>query len=154
VHPEKRLPWAGAVVTALAAVFFPRIQGIRDGDGSWWSLLWFVIPQDLEGVVLVPLVIVLTFALFALVGGWAWRAPGRPAKAGLWCAIVGLVSVVLFWLSAPIIFGGLAATLGVEGRRRRETEGRGTLAAAAIVIGAVAFAVGAAIWVFSEELSI
>jgi hypothetical protein len=61
---------------------------------------------------------------------------------------------VAFWVSAPIIFGGLGATLGAEGRRRSDTEGRGGLAAAAIAVGAVAFAIGAAIWVFGEELSI
>ena len=55
---------------------------------------------------------------------------------------------------APIILGGLATTLGLEGRRRSLTVGRGTLAAAAIAAGLVAFAVGASIWVFAEELDI
>ena len=154
MHHEKTLLWAAAVCTALAAVFFPRIQGIRDQDESWWRLLWFFVPQDLEGLVLVPVVIALTFGLFALIGRWAWKAPRRPARAGFVCAVLGLVSVVLFFVSAPIILGGLGATLGVEGRRRREVEGGGRLAGAAIVIGAVAFAVGAAVWVFSEELSL
>jgi hypothetical protein len=80
----KTLLWAGAAVTASAAVFFPRVEGIRDKDESWWRLAAFFVPQDLEGVVLVPVVILLTIALFALVGRWAWGDGGRnrPAKVG------------------------------------------------------------------------
>jgi hypothetical protein len=66
-------------------------------------------------------------------------------NVALVCGVLGLVGVVAFWLSAPIVLGGLAVTLGVEGRRRAD-QGRGTVALAAIVIGAVAFVVGAAIW--------
>jgi hypothetical protein len=63
--------------------------------------------------------------------------------------ILGLVGVLAFFLSTPIIFGGLAVTLGLEGRRRATTEGKGTEATAAIVVGALAFLVGAGIWVFA-----
>lgn len=154
---DKRLLWLGAALTAAAAIFFPRIQGIRAEDESWWRLLIFFVPQDTEGVILVPLVIVLTVALFALLGRWAWNDPdaqNRPAKAGLACGLLGLVGVLAFFLSAPIVLGGLAVTLGLEGRRRAGTEGRARLATAAVVVGAVAFAIGAGIWAFSEELSI
>jgi hypothetical protein len=151
------LLWAGAILTAAAAVFFPRIQGIRDQDESWWRLLWFFVPQDLEGVILIPIVVGLTLILFALVGRWAWRdtdARNRPARVGLVCSLLGLVGVLVFFLSAPIILGGLGVTLGVEGRRRASTEGRGALGVAAIVVGVIAFAVGASIWAFAEELGI
>lgn len=149
--------WIGAAITAAAAIFFPRIQGIRADDESWWRLLIFFVPQDLEGVILVPLVIALTVALFALLGRWAWNDPhaqNRPARVGLVCAVLGLVGVLAFFLSAPILLGGLAVTLGLEGRRRAAAQGRGGLATAAVVVGAVAFAVGAGIWAFAEELSI
>ena len=157
LRTTKALLWAGAAVTASAAIFFPRVQGIRDKGDSWWRLATFLVPQDREGLLLVPLVILLTIALFAFVGRWAWRDTSRrnrPAKAGFVCALLGLVGVLAFFVSAPIVLGGLGATLGAEGRRRRHTEGRGALAAAAIAVGAVAFAVGAAIWAFAEELSI
>ncbi len=153
----KKLLWAGATVTALSAIFFPRIQGIRDDDSSWWRLLTFFVAQDREGWVLIPLVILLTFALFALLGRWAWQDPGarnRPAKVGLVSGLLGFAGIVAFFLSAPIILGGLAVTLGVEGRWRAETAGRGTLALAAIGLGTVAFAIGAAMWVFAEELGL
>ena len=149
--------WVGAVVTAAAAIFFPRVQGIREDGDSWWRLATFLVPQDREGLLLVPLVILITIALFALVGRWAWADPcarNRPATVGFVCALLGFVGVLAFFLSAPIILGGLGVTLGVEGWRRRGAEGRGALAAAAIVVGAAAFAVGASIWVFAEELSI
>ena len=153
----KTLLWAGAVVTASAAVFFPRIQGIRDEGDSWWRLAWFFVPQDMEGVILVPLVVLLTIALFALVGRWAWRDTGaanRPAKVGLVVGLLGLLGVLVFFVSAPIILGGLGITLGLEGLRRRQTDGGDKLAAAAIVVSAAAFLIGAAIWAFAEELGI
>jgi len=154
---NKTLLWTGAALTAAAAIFFPRIQGIRDSDDSWWRLLVFFVPQDREGLVLVPLVILITFGLFALIGRWAWADPdarNRPAKVGFVSALLGFAGVLAFFLSAPIILGGLGVTLGVEGRRRKDTEGRGALAAGAIAVGTVALAVGAAIWAFAEELSI
>ena len=49
-----------------------------------------------EGAILVPLVILLTIALFALVGGWAWSDPGssnRPAKVGLVCGFLNGVLI-------------------------------------------------------------
>jgi hypothetical protein len=151
------LLWAGGIVTASAAIFFPRIQGIRDRDESWWRLLWFFVPQDLEGVILVPIVILLTVALFALVGRWSWRDTGarnRPAKAGLVSSLLGIAAVVVFFLSGPIILGGLGTTLGLEGRQRARAEGRAAAAAAAIAVGIIAFAIGASIWIFGEELGI
>jgi hypothetical protein len=148
----KTILWYGAAATAAAAIFFPKIEAIRNDDASLWQLAVFFAPGDREGLVLVPLVILLTIALFALVGGWAWNdraARNRPARVGLVCGILGLVGVLAFFLSAPIIFGGLALTLGFEGRRRARTEGKGAEALAAITVGALAFVVGAAIWVFA-----
>jgi hypothetical protein len=59
-----------------------------------------------------------------------------------------VVGVVAFWLSAPIVLGGLAVTLGLQGRRLAQTEGRQREAVAAVVVGACAVAVGAVIWSF------
>ena len=145
---QKTMLWAGAAVTAVAAVFFPHLEAVKNEDRPIWEF-W---PHDREGIVLVPLIIVLTIALFALLGGWAWSAnttSNRPAKVGLVCAILGLVGVLAFWLSAPIILGGLGLTLGLEGRRRAGTEGRKGQALAAIVVGAIAFVIGAGIWVLA-----
>jgi len=149
--PETRsrtILWVGAAATALAAVFFPHLEAVKNEDRPIWEF-W---PHDREGMILVPLIIVLTVALFALLGGWAWSArtgSNRPARVGLVCAILRLVGVLAFWLSAPIILGGLGLTLGLEGQRRAGTEGRGLQALAAIVVGAVAFVVGAGIWVLA-----
>jgi len=148
VRPQKTILWGGAAATALAAVFFPHLEAVKNEDRPLWEL-W---PHDREGMILVPLIILVTLALFALLGGWAWSASStsnRPAKVALVCGILGLVGVLAFFVSAPIILGGLAVTLGVEGRLRAATEGRGTQALAAIVLGAIAFVVGAGIWVFA-----
>ena len=80
--------WIGAGITAPAAIFFPTIEGIRSDDESWWRLLTFFVPQDTEGVILVPLVVALTIAVFGLLGRWAWNDPdaqNRPARVGLIC---------------------------------------------------------------------
>ena len=140
--------WRGAAVTAFAAIFFPHLEAVKNKGQSVWEF-W---PHNREGMILVPLVILLTVALFALLGGWAWSAgpaSNRPAKVGLVCAILGLVGVLAFWLSAPIIFGGLAITLGWEGRRRSREQGNGQQAHAALVMGTVASAVGAGIWILA-----
>src|SRR5438093_2944317 len=99
VRRQKKILWGAAAATALAAVFFPHLEAVKNKDQPLWEL-W---PHDREGLVLVPLIIVLTIALFALLGGWAWSGAGnRPAKVGLVCGILGLVGVLAFFLSAPI----------------------------------------------------
>lgn len=143
--------WSAATATAAASLFFPKIEGIRSHGRSPWQLLYFFVPLDLEGLILVPLLIALTFGLFWLVGQRALRATAgrnRPARAGLVCGLLGIVAVVLFWLSLPIILGGLAITLGLEGRRLASAEGRGREASAAIIAGTSAVAVGAIMWAF------
>ena len=140
--------WGGAAATAIAAVLFPHLEAVKNEGRPVWEF-W---PHDREGMILFPLVIVLTIALFGLLGGWAWSARAarnRPARVGLISAVLGLVGVLAFWLSAPIILGGLGLTLGLEGRRRAGTEGKGREALAAVVVGAVAFAAGAGIWVLA-----
>ncbi len=123
-RPPKTNLWIGAAATAVAAVLFPRLEAVKNEDVWIWEL-------DSEAQVLAPLIVVLTLALFALLGSWAWRRESRtnrPAKVALVSAVLGLAGVVAFWLSVPIILGGLAVTLGLEGRRRAATEGRGTQA--------------------------
>lgn len=49
-------------------------------------------------------------------------------------------------MSAPIILGGLGATLGYEARKRRALAGHGRMAVAALVIGGVAALIGIVVW--------
>ncbi len=143
---SKKVLWIGAAATAVAAVLFPRLQAVIHEDVAIWEL-------DSEARVLAPLIVVLTLTLFGLVGRWAWRSESRtnrPAKVALVSALLGLVGVVAFFLSVPIILGGLAVTLGLEGRRRAAEEGRERYALVGTIVGAVAFAVGAAIWLLAS----
>jgi hypothetical protein len=143
--------WLWATATAAAALFFPKIEGIRNHGRSPWQLLYFFVPLDLEGLILIPLIVAATFALFWFVGGWALRDVGgrnRPARVGLVCGLLGVVGIVAFWLSAPIILGGLAIMLGTQARRLAITEGRAGEALGAIVSGTCAVAVGAVMWSF------
>jgi hypothetical protein len=66
---------------------------------------------------------------------WARRGPGtpqanRPAKVGLACSILGLLTVVAYWSGFPIILGASGPILG--------RAGQGGLARAAYIIGIVA----------------
>ena len=56
-----------------------------------------------------------------------------------------MLGVVAFFISGPIVLGGLAATLGLEGRRR-SIEGRGRVATVSVVVGVLAFLGGTALW--------
>ena len=150
VVPRSTL-WLFATATAAAALFFPKIEGIRSHGRSAWQLFYFFVPLDVEGLILIPLIIAGAFGLFWFVGSWALRDAGRrnrPARVGMVSGILGLVGVVAFWLSAPIILGGLAIMLGLDARRLAATEGRGREAVVALVAGICAVAVGAIMWAF------
>lgn len=151
VTVSRRSLWLFSTATSAAALFFPKIEGIRNHGRPLWQLLYFFVPLDVEGLVLIPLVIAVTFGLFWFVGGWALRdahARNRPARVGLTCGILGIVGVVAFWLSVPIILGGLAIMLGRQGRRLGALEGRSGEAVAGIVTGTCAVAIGAVMWSF------
>jgi hypothetical protein len=136
---SRTLLWKGAGLTAAAAVVFPRFNAVLYDDLKFWEL-------DPEAAVLAPLVVALTLLLFSVVGTAAWRGAGnRPATAGLVCGVMALVGVLAFWLSAPIILGGLATTLGLEGLRRAALGRRGQ-AVAAVALGLAGVAAGASIW--------
>jgi hypothetical protein len=96
--------------------------------------------------VLFPIVVALPFLLAATIGLWAWRGPrNRPALVGLGLAVLAVVGVLAFFVSAPIVFGGVAATLGAEGRRRAD-EGRARMATVAVVVGILACLAGTTLW--------
>jgi hypothetical protein len=129
--------WKGAGLTAAAAILFPRLNAVMYEHEKIWQF-------DGEDRVLAPLVVVVALALFALVGSIAWRGTrNRPALVGLVFAILAILGVVAYWISAPIMLGGLAVTLGVEGRRRG---GRAWMATVAIALGGLATAAGATLW--------
>lgn len=134
--------WIGAAATALAAGLFPRLNAVLNEDVPIWQF-------DPEARVLLPIVVVFPLLLFAFLGRWAWRdstGQNRPAKVGLICGALAVVGFLAFFLSLPIAFGGLALTLGVEGRRRAPMQGHGRHALIAMLLGAIAAAGGIAVW--------
>jgi len=130
---EKAALWRGCALTAVAAVLFPRLNAVLHEGQAIYQL-------DTEAAIGIPALLVATPLLFATLGSWAWR--GSPAKPALVCAVLAIVGVVAFFVSAPIVLGGLAVTLGLEARRRAG----GNHAAAAVVIGGLAVLAGAVIW--------
>ncbi len=136
---SRTLLWKGAGLTAFAAVLFPRINAVIYDDERIWQL-------DREAAVLAPLVVLVALGVFAAVGVPAWRgAHNRPARVALVCGVLAVVGVLAYWISAPIILGGLAVTLGLEGRNRA-AEGHRGQAVAGIALGAVAVVLGAVLW--------
>jgi hypothetical protein len=136
-----RLWWAG-LLTLVAAVGFPRLNDYLSSSQNGGRL-------DREEVVFLIVIAAVTILLFGLLGRWAVRAPagsGRPATVGLVCSVLGLVGILAFFVSAPIILGGLGATLGYEARKRAAVAGHGRMAFSAMVIGGVAAVIGVVIW--------
>lgn len=151
IDPPYMSIWAWATITAAAALFFPKIEGIRNHGHSAWGLLYFFIPLDLEGLIIIPPLIAITFVLFRYLGGWALRdanGRNRPARTGLVTGALGIVGIVAFWVSAPIVLGGLAIMLGLAGRRLAAVEGRGVASSIAITLGITAATAGAIMWSF------
>lgn len=131
--------WQGALATGVLAGLAPRMNAVIYDHESIWHL-------DPEARVLFPLVVALPFLLGAIVGLWAWRGPrNRPAVVGLVLSGVSVLGVLAFLVSAPIVLGGIAATLGLEGRRRAD-EGRGRMATLAVAVGLVACLAGTGLW--------
>jgi hypothetical protein len=131
--------WQGALATGVLAGLAPRVNAVIYDHEHIWHL-------DSEARVLFPIVVALPLVLAATLGLWAWRGPrNRPAIVGLVLSIVALFGVVAFFVSAPIVLGGVAATLGIEGRRRADAGG-GRMATIAVVIGILACLGGTALW--------
>ena len=136
-----RLWWAG-LLTLAAAVGLPRLNDYIRSSENGGRL-------DREEAIFLLVVVAVTIALFGLLARWAVHAPpgsGRPAKVGLVCSILGLVGILAFFVSAPIVLGGLGATLGYEARKRAAVAGHGRMALAAMVIGVIAAGTGMGIW--------
>jgi len=137
-----RVPWRAAAATAFAAVLFGRLNAVLYDNERIYQL-------DREAAVLIPIVVVFALALFAVVSSRALRASAktnRPARAALVCGILAPLGLVTFWLSLPIILGGLALTLGSEGLKRSQAEGGRRRALAAMALGALAAAANAVLW--------
>lgn len=66
--------------------------------------------------------------------------------------MLSLVGALAFFVSLPIMLGGLATTLGIEGRKRATSEGRSGQANAATALGVLGFILGAAIWLLAGDI--
>lgn len=147
LDPNQKPLWIGAVVTTIAVGLFPRLNAVLAENVAIWHL-------DPEARILFPLILVLSILLFVIVGRRAWRDGGnnKPAKTGLVCGVLSIVGGVAFFLSLPIMLGGLATTLGIEGRNRATSEGRSRQANAATALGVLGFVMGGAIWLFAGDI--
>lgn len=131
--------WQGALGTAVLAGLAPRVNAVLYDHVPIWHL-------DPEARVLLPIVMALPLVLAGTVGRWAWHGDSvRLSRTALVLALLAVVGVLAFFLSGPIVFGGIAATLAAEHLRRTGQAGRRS-AVVALVVGLVGCAAGVAIW--------
>jgi hypothetical protein len=128
--------WRAAAITAVAAVLFPRLNAVLHQGQSIWEL-------DPEAAVLAPLVVVVSLAVFVLLGRVLWRGTAT-AAASATLGVAAVLGLVAFWISVGIVLGGLAVTLGVESLSRPGQ--RRSLAWTGILLGGFAATVNAAAW--------
>lgn len=135
--------WISAAVTILVAAALVQIgDAVQAGHVHW----------NLDKFRQMGIIAALGLAIFVTVVPWAAGAPAgskRTAATGLVCGILGLASIVVFFLSAPVLLGGAGITLGWESFRRSSRGGGRGLASAAIGAGGLAVATGSAIWLFA-----
>ena len=132
--------WKGAALTTVAAVLFPRMNAVIYDHEKIWQL-------DKEAAVLAPLVVVVSLVLFAAIGLPLHR-PGRAATGGMVVGVLAVFGLVAFWISLPIMLGGLAVTLGLSSLEQPE-QGRRGFARAGVALGAVAALAGAMVWLIN-----
>ncbi|WP_369252209.1 hypothetical protein [Geodermatophilus amargosae] len=110
----------------------PGEWGVDFGGNGGWGALALLVAFIAVGVVGVGLV----------AGRARAAAPGRTAVRALLLAVLGAVTVLVFWTGLPAVLAGGAAGLAVDTRRRL---GRFPAAAAAALAVAV-LTVAAAVW--------
>jgi exosortase/archaeosortase len=120
---------AAAAIGVMAVMFYPYNQA---DDGGPRAIL-----------VASALAIAVTAVLFGPVASRAAADPGRAARAALVVAGVAVPSVLLFFTGLPLVVGPAAAYLGREARNAAVTDGQRRHGTAAIVVGALCWAVGA-----------
>ena len=93
--------------------------------------------------------LVVSIALAAVLFGWAIPRTAQPARAGLIVGALGLLALPVYWTGLPYVLGPAAIVFGLIGRSREGGKGAATTA---LVLGALATALGVAVLV-GDQLS-
>jgi hypothetical protein len=143
--PERRTTVVAlvSVLVALAAMAVDHLVGTeRSDDEGLVDPTTFVISAALS------------LAAAALLFAWfvpreRSRGPDRAARSGLVSSVLAVVpGIAVIWLGIPFVVAGAGVALGLEGRRgSRRSE-----ATAAVAIGALALALGAAAYAAAAVL--
>jgi hypothetical protein len=118
---------------ALSAVALAGLLAHNTNDGPAWRV----------STIVGAAVLVLTALSYGLViRRVAAGTEGRPAaRAALALAILSCLSVAVFWMAIPPVFGVAAVTAAVDARDRRPFRGEAT-ATVALVLGSLGTVVG------------
>jgi hypothetical protein len=127
-----------SVLVALAAMAVDHLVGTERGED-----------EGLVDPTTFTVSAVLSLVVAVLLFGWfvpreRSRGPGRAARSGLVCSVLAVVpGIAVIWLGFPFVVAGAGIALGLEGRQGpRRSE-----ATAAVAVGGLALALGAAAYV-------
>jgi exosortase/archaeosortase len=125
---------AAAAIGVMAVMFYPYNQA---DDGGPRAIL-----------VASGLAIAVTWVLFGPVASRAATHPARAARTAIVVASTAVLGVLFFFTGLPLVVGPAAAYLGREARNAAVTDGQRRRGTAAIIIGTLCWAVGAAAALF------
>jgi hypothetical protein len=126
---------AAAAISVMAVMLYPYNQ---PDDGGPRAIL-----------IASALAIAATWLLFGPVASRAAADPAHAARTALVVAGVAVLSALFFFTGLPLVVGPAATYLGREARNAAVTDGQRRRGTAAIVVGALCWAVGAAAALFS-----
>ncbi len=128
------VPWYAAAATAFAAVLFGRLNAVLYDNERIYQL-------DREAAVLIPIVVVVAFALFAVVSSRALRVSAktnRPARAALVCGILALWGAKFGFRLQIVLLNATTWGFGTPHRpaaRRRTSRRRASSSCTALIPG-------------------
>lgn len=140
MHDERKM-FAAVALLVIAAAAVANLGMTGDGDGA-----------DVGGFVVltaVPLAIAAVLLLRRLPRS---RAAGNLTRDGSIAAILGLLTIAVFWTNLPYVLGAAGIVFGIAGRSASIAQGSRRLGTVAIVVGALAV-VGSAAVLIQDEAS-
>jgi len=120
---------AVAAIAVMAVMFYPYNQA---DDGGPRAIL-----------IVSGLVVAMTAVLFGPVATRATADTDRNPRSALILAVVAVLSAPFFWLGLPLVVGPAAAYLGHHARTSARTDRQRAQGTAAIVVGALVWALAA-----------
>ena len=138
MHDERKM-FAAVAVLVIAAAAVANLGAIGGDHGA-----------DVSGFVVLTLVPLAIAAVLFLRRLPRSRAAGNPPRDGIIAAILGMLSIAVFWTNLPYVLGVAGIVFGMAGRDASIARGSRRLGTVAMVVGALAVVGSAAVLVQDE----